>query len=345
MIEAILWTNEGLRLLDQTRLPNEVTYRLCTTVQDVADAIKTMQVRGAPAIGITVAYGLVLAVQGKQYTELGPFLADLRGASQLLRSTRPTAVNLAWALDRMETEALRQAERGPERIIEYLIKEARRIHDEDLAMNRAIGEFGAKLVPDGANILTHCNAGALATGGHGTALGVIRSAHSQKKTIHVWVDETRPLLQGARLTAWELKESRIPATLICDNQAAFYMSKKRVDMVVVGADRIAANGDVANKIGTYGLAVLAHHHGIPFYVAAPSSTIDLETPDGDDITIEQRDRSEVAGCGGCTVAPEGMQISNPAFDVTPARYITAIITDKGLVYPPYPQSLLETFGR
>ena len=345
MIEAILWTDEGLRLLDQTLLPNEVSYRMCTTVQDVADAINTMQVRGAPAIGITVAYGVVLAVKNNNYNDLGPFLADLRGASQLLRSTRPTAVNLAWALDRMEAEALRQAERGPERIIEYLLKEAKAIHEEDVAMNRRMGEFGAKLVPDGAHILTHCNAGALATGGHGTALGVIRSAFSQKKSIHVWVDETRPLLQGARLTAWELMESRIPATLICDNQAAFYMGKKRVDMVIVGADRIAANGDVANKIGTYSLAVLAHHHGIPFYVAAPSSTIDLETAIGDDIPIEQRDIAEVAGFGGCNVAPRDVDISNPAFDVTPARYITAIITDKGLVYPPYPMSLLETFGR
>ena len=345
MITPLAWTDEGLSLLDQTRLPGEVTHRLCTTHQDVVDAIRTMQVRGAPAIGIAAAYGVVLAVWKRTPGELGSYLAELRQASEMLRSTRPTAVNLFWALDRMEREALRQSERGPERITEYLLKEARAIHQEDVEMNRAMGLAGAPLVPESANILTHCNAGALATGGHGTALGVIRSAVAQRKKIHVWVDETRPLLQGARLTAWELTQDRIPCTLITDSMAASLFAAGRVDLVITGADRVAANGDIANKIGTFNLAVLAHHFGVPFYVAAPASTVDLETKCGADIVIEQRSEEELRTFAGQVVAPPKVAVYNPAFDVTPARYLTALITDRGVIHPPFGPNLQGTFGR
>ncbi len=341
LLSPVNWTDEGLQILDQTALPEEVRYRLCTGVEDVADAIRKLQVRGAPAIGIAAAYGMVLSVWNSEFADLGSFLAALKLGAEMLRSTRPTAVNLFWALDKMEHEVIRLAELGPERIKPHLLNLAKEIHQADIEMNRQIGANGAELMVDGANILTHCNTGALATGGHGTALGVVRSAYAKYKNLHVWVDETRPLLQGARLTAWELARDGIPHTVICDSTAATLMAQGKVDAVIVGADRIAANGDTANKIGTYSLAVLAHHHGIPFYVAAPSSTIDMNTPSGEKITIEERSEQEIRMAGSRMVVPQESKVYNPAFDVTPSRYITAIITDKGVVHPPYEKSLSE----
>jgi methylthioribose-1-phosphate isomerase len=311
-VESIRWLGDRLELLDQRRLPEEIVYVPCRTAAETAAAIRDMVVRGAPAIGCAAAFGIALeSMRGN----------DLATAHALLAASRPTAVNLFWALERM------RGAKDP-------IAEAKAIFSEDLAANRAMGAFGAVLVPDGARIMTHCNAGALATAGHGTALGVIRSARDAGKRISVIANETRPYLQGARLTAWEMVQEKIPVTLVTDNMAGHLISRGQVDMVIVGADRIAANGDAANKIGTYTLAVLADRHGIPFYVAAPVSTFDAAIPDGSHIPIEERPADEVTGYRGMRWAPAGVEVCNPAFDVTPADLITALITERGVVSSP-----------
>jgi methylthioribose-1-phosphate isomerase len=321
-----------LRLLDQTRLPGEIVYRDCRTVEDVWEAIRTLRVRGAPAIGVAAACGIVL---GTQQSTLERVAQDVDQACDYLATARPTAVNLVWAVDRMRGVAKRRYNMPPDvrKFREALRREAETIEQEDCAMCRAIGQHGAELVPNDGGVLTHCNAGALATAGSGTALSVLYAAAENGKRFRVFADETRPLLQGARLTAWELQQHGIDCTVICDNMAGQVMREGRVQMVVVGADRIAANGDTANKIGTYSVAVLAHAHGIPFYVAAPSSTFDLSLETGEQIPIEQRDPREVTHGFGKETAPAGVQVYNPAFDVTPARLIAAIITEKGVIRP------------
>ena len=323
MMEAIRWENDTLYLLDQTRLPAEEVWLPYTDYREVANAIRTMVVRGAPAIGVSAAYAYCLAARAG---------ADLAEARAVLAASRPTAVNLFWALDRMASC------KGD------LLAEAKAIHQEDVEMCRTIGAFGAAVVPDGARILTHCNAGALATGGYGTALGVIRAAHEQGKVKMVYADETRPLLQGARLTAHELVADGIPTTLLADNMAAALMRRGGVDMVVVGCDRMAANGDFANKIGTYSVAVNAHYHGVPFYTALPSSTIDMTIADGSGIPIEERSRDELIHLGPTQTAPLDVGVWNPAFDVTPHALLTGIITEKGILYPPFQENLAKLFG-
>ncbi len=331
-MEAIRWKDSALYLLDQTRLPAEERWLRYTDHQEVANAIKTMVVRGAPAIGIAAAYATVLAAQENACK--ANFPAAMSRAKETLAASRPTAVNLFWALDRMEKLWLAV---GPD--LPRLETEARAIHREDVQMNETMGKAGAELVPQGARILAHCNAGALATGGYGTALGVIRAAHALGKVSMVYADETRPLLQGARLTAYELVKDQIPVTLICDDMAGCLMAQGKIDMVVVGCDRMAANGDFANKIGTYSLAVLAKHHGIPFYTALPSSTIDLSIPDGSHIPVEQRGGEEVTGFAGVPTGPAGVQTWNPAFDVTPHELLTAVITERGVLRPPFDREL------
>ena len=329
-MDAIRWKGNALSLLDQTRLPVEEVWLDYTDYRSVAVAIRTMVVRGAPAIGVTAAYAYCLAALAGE---------DLDQARAVLAASRPTAVNLFWALDRMANRA-EDCGGDPQ----ALIKEAVAIHAEDVEMCKAIGLHGAAVVPEHARILTHCNAGALATGGYGTALGVIRAAHAQGKVEMVYADETRPLLQGARLTAYELVCDRIPATLIADNMAASLMAKGQIDLAVVGCDRMAANGDFANKIGTYSVAVNAHFHGVPLYVALPCSTIDLSIPDGSGIPIEERDPSEVRTLYGVQTAPAEVEVYNPAFDVTPHSLVTGIITEKGVVYPPFRENLARLFG-
>ncbi len=342
MIPTLEWTSQGVRFLDQTRLPLEETYVLATTYQQVADVIVTMVVRGAPAIGVSAAMGVALGIQNSPATTLGALAADLEVISSTLAATRPTAVNLFWAIDRMRRHYQVLAKSGDLAAIRSgMVQEALAMYDEDIAACRALGAFGADLLPRDGGVLTHCNAGALATCGYGTALGVIRAAVEAGHAIHVYADETRPFLQGARLTAWELLHDNIPTTVICDNMAASLMRAGKLQAVVVGADRIAANGDVANKIGTYGVAVLAKEHGIPFYVAAPWSTIDLATKTGDDIPIEQRSRVEVTHHAGKQLTPNDAGIWNPAFDVTPAKYVTAIITERGVIRGPYSETLRE----
>ena len=336
------WQGNSLALLDQTRLPVEEVWNTYTDYRKVADAIRRLVVRGAPAIGVAAAYALCLAAMEYKGQNPEEFQKSMAAASAELAASRPTAVNLFWALDRMGL-ALGAAGCGAE-ALPILIREAEAIHREDVAMNRAIGAAGAAIVPHGARILTHCNAGAIATGGYGTALGVVRSAFTQGKVEMVYCDETRPLLQGARLTAWELVKDGIPATLITDNMAASLMAQGKIDLVLLGCDRMAANGDFANKIGTYGVAVLAHYHGIPFYSVLPSSTIDLSIPDGSHIPIEQREASEVTHFAGVRTAPEGVGVYNPAFDVTPHRLLTGIITEKGVIHPPFAEQLAERFG-
>lgn len=331
-MEAIRWKDSALYLLDQTRLPAAEDWLRYTDYRQVANAIRTMVVRGAPAIGITAAYAMVLAAQENACK--GDFPAAMSRAKAVLAASRPTAVNLFWALDRMEKLWLSV---GPD--LPRLEAEARAIHREDVQMNETMGKAGAELVPQGARILTHCNAGALATGGYGTALGVIRTAHAQGKVSMVYADETRPLLQGARLTAYELVRDRIPVTLICDNMAGYLMAQGKIDLVVVGCDRMAANGDFANKIGTYSLAVLAKYHGIPFYTALPSSTIDRSIPNGGHIPVEQRGGEEVTGFAGVPTGPAGVQTWNPAFDVTPHELLTAVITERGVLRPPFDREL------
>jgi methylthioribose-1-phosphate isomerase len=333
----------ALTLVDQTRLPRETVLITCHTAEDVARAIRSMQVRGAPAIGVAAAYGLALAAAAAPATDSIAFLTNLQEAAELLGQTRPTAVNLRWALERVLAHARSVANHDGVAAARLAALElADQLAAEDVATNRSIGSFGLQLVPAGANILTHCNAGALATVDYGTALGVVRAAHEAGRGVHVYVDETRPFLQGARLTAWELQQLGVPLTLITDSMAGHFMSRGKVDLVVVGADRIAANGDVANKIGTYSLAVLARENAIPFYVAAPLSTIDLSIASGAEIPIEERSSREVTEIAGAAIAPEGVHAAHPAFDVTPARLVTAIITERGVVRPPYSETLAST---
>jgi methylthioribose-1-phosphate isomerase len=342
MIPTLNWTAEGVRFVDQTRLPLEETYVLATTYQEVADVITTMVVRGAPAIGVSAAMGLALGVKNSTAGTVAALSDEFDRMCHILADTRPTAVNLFWAIDRMKkrfSELTSQPGVSLGEIRTALIEESQRMYDEDIAACREMGAHGSALLPQSGGVLTHCNAGALATCGYGTALGVIRAAVERGHDIHVYADETRPFLQGARLTAWELMHDGIPTTVICDNMAASLMRQGKIRAVIVGADRIAANGDVANKIGTYGVAVLAKEHGIPFYVAAPWSTIDLETAYGDDIPIEERPHIEVTHHAGRQLTPHGVGIENPAFDVTPAKYVTAIITEYGVFSQPYEESL------
>ena len=342
VFETIEWTPAGtVRLIDQRRLPLEEVYVECRDIAAVVEAIRTMQIRGAPAIGVAGAMGLALGAKAIRADTFQSFYKELSGQGEALLKTRPTAVNLAWGIERMKRCAEKNRDLPLSAIVQALIQEARAIREEDIRGNRAIGEYGKGFIADGAAVLTHCNAGALATAGYGTALGVIRAARAAGKRLSVWVDETRPFLQGARLTAWELHQDGIPVTLIADNMAGHMMQRGRIDLVVVGADRIAGNGDVANKIGTYTLAVLAKEHGIPFYVAAPISTLDLSLKSGDEIPIEERSPEEVTTWAGVRTAPVGVSAENPVFDVTPARYITAIITDRGVARPPYNANLKE----
>lgn len=336
MIETIQWSHEGVVMIDQTRLPAEERYVVCRSYREVADAIRTMVIRGAPAIGVAAAMGVALGVAqaGKENLD-----AQFEEICAELASTRPTAVNLFWGIERMKRLYCSIRHLPAEEIRERLIAEARLVREEDIEINRAMGRHGAELIPDGRTVLTHCNAGALATAGYGTALGVIRAAVEAGKKIDVFADETRPFLQGARLTVWELQRDGIQATLITDNMAGHFLHSGRIGCVVVGADRIAANGDVANKIGTYGVAVLAKENDVPFYVAAPISTLDLSLPDGTHIPIEERAAVEVTHVQGVRMAPEGAQVRNPAFDVTPNRYVTAIITERGVARAPYGVSL------
>ncbi len=333
------WKDRTLYLIDQRKLPMEEEYVPCKKCEEVARAIEMMVVRGAPAIGATAAFGYVLGAMEKieEVKDWNSFVEEMKKVKERLSRTRPTAVNLFWALERMEKALL---EHGTlEGVVERLEEEAVKIAREDIETNKAIGRNGADLIEDGMTILTHCNTGALATVDYGTALGVIRTAHEQGKRIRVFVDETRPYLQGARLTAWELLKYGIEAILISDNMAGWMMKLGEVDAVIVGADRVVANGDVANKIGTYTLAVLANRHNIPFYVALPTSTIDLSLKSGEEIPIEERNPDEVTHCGGCRIAPEGIKVKNPAFDVTEHELVTAIITEKGVVRPPYEENL------
>ncbi len=321
-------------MLDQSRLPSELVYLDLTDYREVAEAIRELKIRGAPAIGIAAAMGLALGANAIQASNREDFLKQFIPICDLMASTRPTAVNLFWAIDQMKMVLDGDLQAEVTTIQHKLVEKANEILQADIEMNRAIGRFGSPYIKEGSSVLTHCNAGALATGGHGTALGVIRTAKEQGKTFQVLVDETRPVLQGARLTAWELLQEKIPATLITDNMAGALMQRGGVDLCIVGADRIAANGDAANKIGTYSLAVLARHHRIPFYVAAPTSTIDFNIPDGSRIPIEERKAEEVTRImGGAPIAPPGVEVANPAFDVTPAELITAIITEKGPFRP------------
>ncbi len=356
MIQTLEWTEQGVRFIDQTKLPTEETYLTCKTHEQVADAIRTMVVRGAPAIGVAAAMGIALAVKNSEAETAEDLKRDFDQACDVIGKTRPTAVNLFWAIRRMR-EKFEQlcslagiyAQQGVRldglvQVKHALIEEAKRMHAEDIAANQAMGRHGATLMPSEGGVLTHCNAGALATAGYGTALGVIRAAVEQGKKIHVYADETRPFLQGSRLTAWELMKDGIPTTVISDNMAGAMMKQGKIGAIVVGADRIAANGDVANKIGTYTVAVLAKENGIPFYVAAPISTVDLACPDGNKIPIEQRNVREVSHIAGKQMVPDGVSIENPAFDVTPAKYVAAIITERGIARAPYGESLRKLAG-
>ena len=339
MIQTLEWTDSGVRFIDQTKLPTEETYVTCKTHEQVADVIRNMVVRGAPAIGVAAAMGIALGMKNSRATTGAELKPQFDQICDVMGKTRPTAVNLFWAIRRMQDKFEYLRMRPVPQIKQALIEEAQRMHAEDIAANQAMGRHGATLMPASGGVLTHCNAGALATCGYGTALGVIRAAIEQGKKIHVYADETRPFLQGSRLTAWELMKDGIPTTVISDNMAGAMMNQGKIGAIVVGADRIAANGDVANKIGTYTVAVLAKEHSIPFYVAAPFSTIDLDTPDGSKIPIEQRNPREVTHFAGKAVTPEGVEIENPAFDVTPARFVTAIITERGIVRAPYEEGL------
>jgi methylthioribose-1-phosphate isomerase len=338
MVPTVTWEEDAVVLIDQRRLPDEEVYLRCRSHREVADAIKGMAIRGAPAIGVAAALGLALGIR-RSSTEGSALRDELDRMSADLAATRPTAVNLFWAIERMRRRFEMDAPRGGAAVREGLLAEARAIQDEDLAACRRMGDLGAELLAGPARILTHCNAGALATAGYGTALGVIRSAARAGKVLNVFADETRPYLQGARLTAWELLKDGIPTTLIADSMAGHMMARGEVDAVIVGADRIAANGDVANKIGTYSLAVLAKENGIPFYVAAPVSTIDAATATGAAIPIEERPPEEVTHHAGKRLAPEGVRVRNPAFDVTPHRYVTAIVCERGVARAPYAESL------
>jgi methylthioribose-1-phosphate isomerase len=341
MIQTVEWTAEGVRFIDQTRLPTEEVYVTCRTYPEVAAAIRDMVVRGAPAIGVTAAMGVALGIKQSSATDTASLRRDFEQIAKTIGETRPTAVNLFWAIRRMKEKFDAVSSEPVPQIKAALVAEARQMHLEDIAANQAMGRHGAALMPASGGVLTHCNAGALATCGYGTALGVIRAAVEAGKKIHVFADETRPFLQGARLTAWELTKDGIPTTVIADNMAGAMMLQGKIKAVVVGADRIAANGDVANKIGTYTVAVLAKEHEIPFYVAAPWSTVDMNTPTGDGIPIEQRSPKEITHHGGKQMAPDGVRVENPAFDVTPHKYVTAIITERGIARAAYTKSLRE----
>ena len=342
MIKTVEWTSEGVRMLDQRLLPTEEKYLLLRSYEEVADAIKNMVVRGAPAIGVSAAMGLALGANQSVGTSVADLAYDFKFMCKVMEATRPTAVNLFWAVERMRAvlARARTETKNVEEVRNRLTEEALKIFQDDIESNRALGKFGGELIADGSTVLTHCNAGALATAGdYGTALGVIRGAIDAGKRVAVIADETRPFLQGSRLTAWELAKDNIPVTVITDNMAGHVMKQGKVDCVVVGADRIAANGDAANKIGTYMVAVLAKQHNIPFYVAAPISTIDLSTATGDDIPIEERDAKEVTHLREQQLAPDGVQVHNFAFDVTPNELIAAIITDRGVARAPYTETL------
>lgn len=343
-VQTMRWRADALEMIDQRILPARFEYLRFGNALEVAQGIRSMVVRGAPAIGCAAAYGVALQALSQRTLERAAFKRSLEEGFQILAASRPTAVNLFWALDRMRGVWRRVRTQPINEIADLLLAEAHEVAAEDVRINRAMGACGAALLADGARVLTHCNAGALATAGHGTALGVIRSAVESGKRISVLADETRPFLQGARLTAWEMVQEGIPVTLICDNMAGHLMRRGEIDAVVVGTDRVAANGDVANKIGTYMVAVLAQRHGIPFYVACPLSTIDLATPDGDAIAIEERAPEEVTGFRDCQWAAAGVQVRNPAFDVTPAELVTALITEQGVVERPDPQKIVALFG-
>ncbi len=341
-MKTIEWLGDStgyLRLLDQTALPLETKFIDCKTTTDLFDAIRQLSVRGAPAIGVSAAYGVLLGLRDIDENNRELFDKTFFDVTKYLAQSRPTAVNLFWALERLEKLVQNQKELSPAQMRERLLEEAKAIDAEDQEMCAAMGRFGAELIPEGAGVLTHCNTGALATAGDGTALAVIFAAHKQGKNIHVYADETRPLLQGARLTAWELMQRNVPSTLICDSMAAWLMKQGKVQVVITGSDRIAANGDAANKIGTYGLSVLAKAHGIPFYIAAPSSTFDFEIESGQNIPIEQRDSKEITNGFGKQTAPHSVKTYNPAFDVAPAENITALITERGVIQPVTKQNI------
>lgn len=339
MLSPIWWKDNKVNILDQTLLPIKERVIVCKGYKEVVDCIKRMNIRGAPAIGISAGYALAIGALKISSLNKNAFFRHLNSIAKNIRHARPTAVNLSWSVDRLLAKAHSIKGEGLGEIKRIILEEAITIHKEDLKMNLRIGEHGARLFRRSVNVLTHCNTGSLATGGYGTALGIVRSLHKKKMLKKVFVDETRPFLQGARLTAWELKKDRIPFILICDNMAGFFMAKGLINAVLVGADRIAANGDVANKIGTYTLAILAREHHIPFYVAAPSSTVDYKTPRGDCIKIEWRDKREVTHIRDRQVSPSSIKVENPAFDITPNKYIKAIITEQGILYPPYRRSI------
>jgi methylthioribose-1-phosphate isomerase len=341
MIRTIEWTDDGVRMIDQRLLPTREVYNTYRDYKDVAEAIRSMVIRGAPAIGVAAAMGIALGVRTAKANSVAELDPQFQEMCAVLTGTRPTAVNLFWAVERMKRVYQRVRSKGIKEVETTLIREALLIHEEDLRANREMGRLGQELIPGEARVLTHCNAGALATAGFGTALGVIRAAVEAGKRVQVYADETRPFLQGARLTAWELMKDEIPVTVITDSMAGHIMRKGEIDCVIVGADRIAANGDVANKIGTYSVAVLAKENQIPFYVAAPVSTIDLAIPDGSHIPIEERDPDEIRRIQGVAVTPEDVVVANPAFDVTPHRYVSAIITERGVARPPYVTTLRE----
>jgi methylthioribose-1-phosphate isomerase len=350
MFKTIEWTSDGVRMIDQTLLPGEEIYNTYRTYPEVAEAIRSMVIRGAPAIGVAAAMGVALGVKNSKAQTVAELRGEFEAIADMISRTRPTAVNLFWAVKRMRG-LFERSLAGPgadaekiERAKRLLVEEGQRVLAEDIAVNEAMGRHGATLLPDSSTILTHCNAGALATGGYGTALGVIRAAVEEGKKINVFADETRPFLQGARLTAWELAKDGIPVTVITDNMAGHFMKQSKIQAVIVGADRIAANGDVANKIGTYSVAVLARENQIPFYVAAPLSTIDLSLASGDEIPIEERSPDEVTHWRGVQTAPENVSARHPAFDVTPHRYVTAIITERGIARDPYTESLKALFA-
>jgi methylthioribose-1-phosphate isomerase len=335
-VRTIQWQKDRVIMLDQRLLPHKEVYQVCRNYQEVAQAIRRMVIRGAPAIGVAAAMGMAL---GASQAREKNFDREFERILLTLSKTRPTAINLFWALERMRKVYADNRSRGVEKVKRLLQEEAQKIYKEDIAANKQLGKFGASLLQSSGRLMTHCNAGALATAGYGTALGVIRALKESGQRVEVWVNETRPFLQGARLTAWELKKEKIPATLITDNMAGYLMQEGKVDAVVVGCDRVAANGDVANKIGTYGIAVLAQRHGIPFYVAGPTSSIDVGCASGKDIPIEQRDPTEVSHIFGRALAPKGIKIFNPAFDVTSQELVSALITEKGVIHPPYQENI------
>jgi methylthioribose-1-phosphate isomerase len=345
-VRTLIWEDTSLRLIDQRKLPFEITYVRCRTAKEVADAIRDMVVRGAPAIGVSAAYGVVLGALELQSADTGIFFSSMKSRIKLLSESRPTAINLDWALERMKKVMDRNCKKDIPEITTRLTDEAKQIEKEDVEINCRIGENSLELFKEikKLKVLTHCNAGALATAGYGTALGVIRSLFSSGRVEHVIVDETRPYLQGSRLTAWELHAEKIPFFIITDNMAGYFISRGEVDVIIVGADRIAANGDIANKIGTLSLSIMAKFYNIPFYVAAPLSTIDLKADNGKSIPIEQREQEEVRKIQGKTIIPEYMPVSNPAFDVSPNENISAIITEKDIVYPPYTDNLKKLFS-